>query len=123
LPSSFPSVSQSCTAFGTPVQLFVAGSTNDCEPNSVKEISNLSSFALVPNPTNNIVVIKGELLKAENVTITLTDVLGKVLVSEKALVKTNRVEHSINVSDYASGIYMVHIETNNAHSTLRLIKE
>jgi hypothetical protein len=123
LPSSFPSVSSSCTTFGTPVQLYIAGSTSDCEPNSVKDFNNLSSFALIPNPANNMVMIKGELLNAENVIITLSDVLGKVLVSEKVVSNSNRIEYPINISDIASGVYMIHIETDNQRNTLRLVKE
>lgn len=123
LPTSFPSINASCTGFGNPVEIFIAGGTEVCEPNSVKDFSNLSSFTLVPNPAKHNVLVKGVLKNSKQVSIVITDVLGKVMYKEHAYSNTNIVERNINITDFASGVYMIRLESNNEFKTLRLVKE
>jgi archaellum component FlaG (FlaF/FlaG flagellin family) len=123
LPASFPSINQSCVGFGTPVQVYVAGATEVCEPNSVKEFSNLASFNLIPNPATNMVVVNGSMKNSNQIAITVTDVLGKTLIKEHAYSNIKQFNHQLNIADLASGVYMVRIASNNEYKTLRLVKE
>jgi hypothetical protein len=123
LPASFPSINQSCTAFGNPVEVFIAGETEVCAPTGIKELSSLNSFTLVPNPAMHQVVIKGILKNSKQLSISITDVLGKVLYKEQAYSNTHVVERNLNISNLASGVYMIRLESNNELKTLRLVKE
>lgn len=123
LPASFPSVSSSCASFGNAVSLFIASADTICNPSSVADLNNLSSFTMIPNPTNNKVLLKGTLLKSKEIQVMVTDVLGKQMLSETIAAATGTVSHTLDVSQLASGVYMVQLSSNNESKTLRLIKE
>ncbi|MFW5768182.1 MAG: choice-of-anchor J domain-containing protein [Bacteroidota bacterium] len=70
---------------------------------------NLSVF---PNPANNNVTVEN----AENADISIYNMVGQKVVSEKA--KSNR--ESINISDLSEGTYMIRIENGDEVNTQKL---
>ena len=78
----------------------------------------LSDVSLFPNPTRNDVIING--LKGDS-TITIFTVQGH----EVAQVKTSKEKITINLSNYAKGIFLIRVMQNESGSTnlYKIIKE
>src|SRR5690606_1924046 len=75
-------------------------------------------FSLYPNPSNNIInITNNKNIGVEQVTI--FDVNGK-LIKTKAFNKEHNVQ--IDVSAFAAGAYLVHIETNKGTAVKKIIK-
>ena len=88
--------------------------------NSISEnIDNIIKFDLYPNPASNIVKIKIRNNNQKAVSIEIINSLGH-LIMQKADFKSNV---SIDISNYASGIYFVRIHSNEIISTKKLIIE
>ncbi|MFT7612406.1 MAG: hypothetical protein ACI9J3_001365 [Parvicellaceae bacterium] len=88
------------------------------DPVSVIENEHSFSFELYPNPTNHLINIKWA--QSEDVTITLTDILGKIIfastVSNKSSVQYNLADMNIR-----NGVYLVQISNGLFKQTSRLI--
>lgn len=74
----------------------------------------VKEFIIYPNPTQNILQIKGNLDEASKVSI--SDIVGKVLITT-----TVNSEGSIDVSSLNSGLYILSFEDSN--STFKFIKQ
>ena len=72
---------------------------------------------IFPNPVNDVLHIKLP-SESENATIMLLDVLGN-RVLEKLLLSTDEV---LNMSNLASGLYILQIKSNVESKTIKLIK-
>ena len=81
--------------------------------NSIAAANN--ALTIYPNPFNGIVNIH----VTSTYKITVLDVLGKIVYSEQLEEGT----HAINLSRYASGLYIVKAENNDHTKTIRLVKE
>jgi endonuclease I len=82
---------------------------------SAADNSILNPLQIYPNPTNgNTIFIK----TIENTTVSIFNVLGKMVKS----VKTTKNQNNIDVSSLAKGIYIVKININNKSITKKLIR-
>lgn len=93
-------------------ELFSVDSSLSVEDNDAYD------FEVFPNPTNTILNIKVN--KASNFNIRLFDVNGKELIHSKTI----GLHETIDFSNYAKGIYLLHVtdhKTNN-HSIVKIIK-
>jgi len=77
-----------------------------------------SKFAVYPNPVNDIINFSNE-DNAIVSTIEMSDLNGRVVKS----VKVNATEGQISISDLATGIYMMKINTDQGVATKKIIKE
>ena len=77
------------------------------------EETDLESFSIYPNPTKDILNFKGF---TTGFSISIFNALGKLVA-----IKTLEVNQSMDVSDLASGIYLIKFE--NSKSTFKFIKE
>ncbi|MEI8136145.1 MAG: T9SS type A sorting domain-containing protein, partial [Bacteroidota bacterium] len=81
-------------------------------------------FSLYPNPTNGVLLLKMNTLKAAQVSITIVDVSGKVVLKSdfNFTEKSNSTE--INLEKFANGIYFLKLGTaDNSMQTIRVVKE
>ncbi|MBE2289773.1 MAG: T9SS type A sorting domain-containing protein [Chitinophagaceae bacterium] len=81
-------------------------------------------FSAVPNPSTSDVTIIGNIDDSYNdntVTITLTDILGRIILQETAMVTNGRVNKKLSVSNVANGQYFIKIKNGNINTTVRLI--
>jgi hypothetical protein len=85
----------------------------------VKNDLNKASLAVYPNPVANVMTIKGLTAKG-NATVTVTDVLGKVVLTEKVTAAQNV---SVNVSNLKKGAYTVEISSEEGRSFKQIIKQ
>jgi hypothetical protein len=72
---------------------------------------NLSVF---PNPSTDVVTISLD----GSFIYSIVDLNGKVLCTENGI---NQVQ--LDLSDYADGVYLLEIKTENTNKTVQLIKE
>lgn len=79
----------------------------------VNELSSVSNFTLFPSPATSEVNLK--FTAQEATTVTLTDITGRVMVSEQA--SAGSVYKSYDVSGFAQGLYFVTISGANGQTT------
>ncbi len=79
----------------------------------VNELSSVSNFTLFPSPATSEVNLK--FTAQEATTVTLTDITGRVMVSEQ--VSAGSVSKSYDVSGFAQGLYFVTISGANGQTT------
>ena len=78
-----------------------------------------STFNLYPNPAANVVhITNSENMQVQQVTV--YDLTGKQLSTQNF---NNKTEIQLNVENLASGVYMLHIETNAGIAVKKLVKK
>lgn len=85
---------------------------------SVDKVVADNNFSVYPNPATSIVNIKSS-VNTSIQTVSITDLNGRT-------VKTNTVsgnEAQINISDLASGVYMMNINSDQGSVTKKIVKE
>jgi hypothetical protein len=86
-------------------------------------LSNGIVVGAYPNPVKDDVTVTIDLLAASNLSINITDALGKQLqLIQLAGVKGSNLTN-INLSGYASGNYLLKVTSNSGATTLPLVKE
>lgn len=78
-----------------------------------------TSVRVYPNPTTDIVIVNLENLQGEMVQITLMDLTGKQLFSQKST--TSLID--LSLKDMANGLYLIKIESPSMSKTMKLIKK
>ena len=91
----------------------VGASTN------VNEIASLNAFDVYPNPATDIVNISLDFDENKTFQFSVISLIGEV-VFQKTLT-TNKFNHTLNTSDYSSGVYLIHIQTEDQVALKKLI--
>ncbi len=88
----------------------------------VEELFSSDLVRTFPNPANNNVTVAIESVKAANVTISVIDVVGKVVFAQQNTA-INKGENQINISttNLESGVYFVTISENGLSTTKRIV--
>ena len=73
----------------------------------INNFSSEAAFSIYPNPANNILNIISE---NANELITISDISGKIVYSEK----TSDKQSSINISQLSAGMYIIRIGSKTA---------
>jgi len=83
----------------------------------------VADAVIYPNPTSSISTVEFNLVNASEVTISITDLSGKI-VSERNLGQLNAGANAteINTSSFNAGIYYVTVSSNGSSVTKKLIK-
>jgi hypothetical protein len=85
--------------------------------------NNPLGLLIAPNPTQEEIHIKANTLDAKQVTtITIKDVLGKILLVEQ-IAPSNLIEKQISLTNYSKGIYFVSLTNGGRTSTTRVVKD
>ncbi len=108
-----------------PTNIFFDINDNNFTITTVTGISALSNnnnlgLSVYPNPFNESITIKAANISDETL-LTITDVLGKVLKSEK--LSGNTLNKEYDLGSYHSGIYFVTLKTKDHQSVARIIKQ
>lgn len=88
---------------------------NTCTTLEAETFNTLSEVVVYPNPSTGILNIAIQ----EDANITVNDMLGKVIYTNKVKAGNN----TIDISNYQSGIYLLSVTTENGSVTKKLIKE
>lgn len=91
---------------------------------SINNYANVSNAVVYPNPASEIVTVNFALENADNFSIKIVDVTGKV-VSQVASSNYNSGLNNvnINIANLKAGVYFVNMNSNNTFFTERLIVE
>jgi hypothetical protein len=75
-----------------------------------------------PNPFNSSTIIEYTLPKAENITLSLYDILGrKVIELDKGVYPAGINRQTLNLKDYTGGIYFLTLKTEQTQITRKLV--
>ena len=90
----------------------------------IKEISNISNISAYPNPFHGNTNISLSLVKASEVTITVSNMLGqKVYETNKGLVNAGTYTYTIDGKMLQSGIYYFTVKAGSSTVTNKMIVE
>jgi subtilisin family serine protease len=81
-------------------------------------------ISIFPNPTNNNVFMEGTIFNENSVEINLTDIYGKILLTESILSNDSRliINKSMSLTNYSTGIYFIQIKMGKEIETFKIIK-
>lgn len=79
--------------------------------------------SITPIPAKNYVEITYNVSKNEPVSLTIYDLTGKLMFSDNIVSENGLNTYSLDIADYASGIYFVSIKNDKQIATERFIKE
>jgi hypothetical protein len=86
---------------------------------NVQNIETTAKFTFYPNPVNNVLQIEAQNLTEKNTTVTITNLVGKILVTKIFQINNG----SIDVADLPKGLYMINFKNSNFSNTQKLIIE
>lgn len=86
-------------------------------PLDIKEVNSGVNFLIYPNPTNGILNVKIEDINATNKQISIFDVVGKKVYSQKI----DNISEQINLSYLKSGVYFIKYEFNGKNEIKKFI--
>ena len=94
--------------------------SNACSPlTGIEESQSISNINIYPNPTRDIINVNFELGKADDVVISVTNIVGEV-VAKVEKQKVSIVNIPMDLSNQSSGIYFVHIQSSNHNYTSKV---
>jgi Secretion system C-terminal sorting domain len=82
----------------------------------------VGDMSIYPNPVSNDLNVDFTLDRAEEVTIQIVDLTGKLLSSEVMDAERGLNQRSMNVQHLHSGVYFVTMISTNGNVTKRLVK-
>lgn len=90
----------------------------------LEELSNVSELNVFPNPATDEVSVDFNVTDASDLKVEVLDMTGKVLetVLDAANV-TGAQNSSVNISDYAAGMYVINITTNEGSIQRKFVKK
>ncbi|MFN9496137.1 MAG: T9SS type A sorting domain-containing protein, partial [Bacteroidota bacterium] len=78
---------------------------------------------LYPNPTNSNINVVISATSETQTTIRITDLLGRVLLNETEELLSGNNTITYNISEYAAGVYLVHVGNGNTQQVYKVVKE
>jgi hypothetical protein len=87
---------------------------------STGRVKTMENLVVYPNPANNKISFKYD-LKGQEGTISIHDLVGRLVYQEKLSKSSGQRELSVNVQDLAPGMYMVEVSTEESRSVGRLL--
>jgi hypothetical protein len=82
-----------------------------------------ANIRLYPNPLNNFLTMEINANETTTKTIRVTDMLGKILIEEVKVVTSGQNTFMFDLSGYASGLYMVILNSSNSQQVFKVVKE
>ncbi|HYV94051.1 MAG TPA: M4 family metallopeptidase [Chitinophagales bacterium] len=111
--------------------LLVACTGNCCDTISqvvsvltgIPGVNSANAIFVSPNPFENYLQLNYSASNASVVKVELTDVLGRVLLSEVKNFSPGNQEMEMNTSQLPAGIYFIHTEQDGESKTLKVVKQ
>jgi hypothetical protein len=82
-----------------------------------------AKLSIYPNPTNDKVSIRLGLEKVGKVNLKLTDAAGRVVFAETVESNSTDFSHELNLSDYASGTYILLLNVDGKTAVKKVVKQ
>jgi hypothetical protein len=91
-------------------------------PQGIKENELVSDFSIAPNPTTTSAIINMNLLNTETILVNVYNNVGQVVsIINAGHLNAGQQNIEINTTDFAAGIYVVNVLTNNGVITRKLV--
>lgn len=90
---------------------------------AVNDYSGISDLKVFPNPATDQLNINFVVENGTSINCKILDVTGKLLYNKQMESEGGLVEQSVNVSDFAKGIYFLRIETSKGTTIEKFVKE
>ncbi|MBB3842153.1 hypothetical protein FHS57_006184 [Runella defluvii] len=88
-----------------------------------KQLTDNGAFATVlPNPVTSILRLKVQESKGQTVQAALTDATGREVLRRQFVPETNTHQEEFGVSELASGVYFLRVQTENKQEVLKVLK-
>ena len=87
------------------------------------ECSDISNFILYPNPTKGVINVDFTTSKSEQISLTLFDVLGRLLYRDAMSYYSGEHHKEINIESLPKGMYVLRITADKNTYNNRIIKE
>ncbi len=95
-----------------------SGITTDVEDNEFVE-----DLKIFPNPVNDLLNVELQLKDATDISIRLTDVMGRTLSAQEVSATSDRLMLQMNTNDLPSGMYLLSIQAGNEVIGRKVFKE
>jgi len=82
-----------------------------------------SEFEVFPNPTTGQFTITGQFDSSVPIQIEIIDAKGKIITSESVQTTNGSIVKDVDLSEYASGLYLIRIKSKTLLRTQKLIKK
>ncbi len=86
-------------------------------------LSGFDEIKMYPNPTAGLVGLEYTCETAEDVTVYISDVTGRIMQAENVQAESGSNYHEFDVSGLPTGVYIVSLEVNGERMNIRLMKE
>ncbi len=97
---------------------------NYADPSALSKIESVKSIKAFPNPANDLITIVVDLKFDSEITLTITDLLGRQIESRQLDNATSGINQvDISISDLSNGIYLYRVNTGGRSYTSKFIKE
>ena len=90
-------------------------------PLSVTNLTKTTNFSVYPNPANDFTKLTISLEKAEKITITIVDLLGKEIAKNEKTIFAGITNETLDVSNYQNGIYFINLQIGTSVTTKKLV--
>lgn len=90
---------------------------------SVGEIAKDINLKLYPNPTSSLLSLDINLDKPQQVSYSVTDVLGKEHIAPVKFMADGIQHHKVDVSTLSKGVYFLKLQTTDSERTIRFVVE
>jgi len=106
----------------TGVGTYISGETEDYyvrfgpknTPINVENITDIENVGIYPNPTPGIVNIDFSTKYRTNVSIEIVNLTGSILKTAELGAVNGKIQHTVDLSDVAAGVYLMRFTTDNA---------
>lgn len=88
---------------------------------AIDDISNITGISIYPNPANDYSLIRVNIAEPQELTITVSDISGKVVVSNNYGIQSGDNVYTLNTESLGSGVYFVNIRTNEEMISKKLV--
>lgn len=83
----------------------------------------LVDFEVSPNPSNGQFRIKLALDNAEDITVFVTDMMGKRVATILENQKVSQLNHTLDLSAQSNGVYLINVQSKNGVSVQKVVKQ
>jgi hypothetical protein len=83
----------------------------------------LKGIEVYPNPSNGIFKVNVDNGQKGNITLRVTDALGRTVATETVVKGAGALQHQLDLSKLATGVYQLHVDLPNGTAVTRLLKQ
>ena len=88
---------------------------------SLTELLSAEEFQLLPTVSSDVVSVRWQLPRAEVVNLRILDMNGRTISEEKIAANSLQMTRTLEVANWAPGMYFVYLQTRKGHSVRKLM--